>query len=104
MPVADSKIGAPLAYAAALRHPLQLRSAYATGSEEPTYTTWKIRPKGEIKRTIDYIFHSSSLRASSLLSLPSDAEMAEMAPEKLPCLAYPSDHMALGVQLSYESG
>lgn len=83
---------------------LQLRSAYATGSEEPTYTTWKIRPKGEIKRTIDYIFHSSSLRASSLLSLPSDAEMAEMAPEKLPCLAYPSDHMALGVQLSYESG
>jgi len=30
--VADSKIGAPLAYAAALRHPLQLRSAYATGS------------------------------------------------------------------------
>lgn len=99
MPVADSKIGAPLAYSAALRHPLQLRSAYATGSEEPTYTTWKIRPKGEIKRTIDYIFHSSSLRASSLLSLPSDAEMA---PERLPCLAYPSDHMALGVQLSYD--
>ena len=35
-----------------------------TRSEEPTYTTWKIRPKGEIKRTIDYIFHSSSLLAA----------------------------------------
>ena len=30
--VIDSKIGAPLAYSAALRHPLQVRSAYATGS------------------------------------------------------------------------
>jgi len=57
----------------------------------PTYATYATKkPRG--------------LRASSLLSLPSDAEMAEMAPEKLPCLAYPSDHMALGVQLSYESG
>eukprot|EP00435_Cladocopium_sp_Y103_P002399 s3079_g1.t1 len=98
MPVVDSKIGAPLAYSSALRHPLHLRSAYATGSAEPTYTTWKIRPKGEIKRTIDYIFHSSSLRPSSILSLPSDAEMA---PERLPRLAYPSDHMALGVQNVY---
>ena len=31
---------------------------------EPEYTTWKLRPKGEIKRCIDYIFHSSSLLSS----------------------------------------
>lgn len=33
---------------------------------EPEYTTWKLRPKGEIKRCIDYIFHSSSLLSSDV--------------------------------------
>ncbi|CAK9074090.1 cGMP-dependent protein kinase [Durusdinium trenchii] len=80
VPVADGKIGDPLAYWKTLSHSLSLTSAYAR-PQEPAYTTWKLRPKGEIKRSIDYIFHSSSLIPTALLALPSDDEMP---PERLP--------------------
>eukprot|EP00434_Breviolum_minutum_P006673 symbB.v1.2.005891.t1/scaffold329.1/size228424/1 len=97
--VTDTTIGAPLAYAAVLRHPLHLRSAYANELGEPEYTTWKLRPKGEIKRCIDYIFHSSSLTSASILSPPD-----KMPSERLPCFAYPSDHLALGGQTGFVFG
>ena len=92
--VPDGKIGDPLAYTAALSHDLQLKSSYAESSKEPEFTTWKLRPKGEVKRTIDYILHSPSLCLAALLKLPSEAEMPKA---RLPSHSYPSDHMALGV-------
>ncbi|CAE7033926.1 noct [Symbiodinium sp. KB8] len=92
--IPDGKIGDPLAYTAALSHELRLQSSYAESSKEPEFTTWKLRPKGEVKRTIDYILHSPSLCVAALLKLPSEAEMPK---SRLPSHSYPSDHMALGV-------
>ena len=92
--IPDGKIGDPLAYAAALSHELSLQSSYAESSKEPEFTTWKLRPKGEVKRTIDYILHSPSLCVAALLKLPSEVEMPK---SRLPSHSYPSDHMALGV-------
>ena len=96
----DEKIGKPLAYTAALSHELMLRSSYAESSKEPDFTTWKLRPKGEVKRTIDYIFHSPSLCPAALLKLP---EPSEMPQERLPSHSYPSDHLALGVEFVLSS-
>ena len=96
--VPDGKIGEPLAYRAALSHELTLQSSYAESSKEPEFTTWKLRPKGEVKRTIDYIFHSPSLRPQGLLQLPPESAMPQ---ERLPSHSYPSDHLALGVDFVF---
>ena len=37
---------------------IALRSAYGSKSEHLTYSTWKIRSPGEVKRVIDYMFLS----------------------------------------------
>ena len=97
--VPDGKIGEPLAYAAALSHHLKLQSCYARSSVEPEFTTWKLRPKGEVKRTIDYVFHSPSLRPEAILQLPDASEMPQ---ERLPSHSYPSDHLALGVDFALD--
>merc|ERR1719316_240729 len=82
----DPKIGDPLAYRAIRSHALGLCSAYAAmpgavpmdgASLEPPYTTWKRRPKGEIKRTIDFIFHGSKLNVAALLNMPQEDEMPD---------------------------
>merc|ERR1719298_63029 len=66
------KIGDPLAYNVFLDHSVGLRSAY----QAPMYTTWKRRPKGEVKRVIDYIFFSPSLLSlQSHLALLTEDEM-----------------------------
>lgn len=82
------------------------------------YTTWKFRPvagekrgqrqgrqqqqqhEKEIKHCIDYIFlapRQSRLRLTHRLSIPTAAEVGA---DGLPCVAYPSDHLALGVRFA----
>ena len=72
---------------------LPLMSAYesATGSE-PTFTTWKIRPRGEVKHTIDYVWHSKDLGVAQCLKVPQDEDVGD---DRLPCKEYPSDHISL---------
>lgn len=60
---------------------------------EPEYTTLKLRPTGKVKRTIDYMLHSRSLKAVALLKIPTKKEMP---PELIPSYHYPSDHISLG--------
>ncbi|MCL4139027.1 UNVERIFIED_CONTAM: hypothetical protein GTU68_014015, partial [Idotea baltica] len=77
-----------------------LRSAYATlnGGEEPPYTTWKIRGDGEAKHNIDYVFYTG-LRVEGGLDAPSEEEIG---PDRVPSLAYPSDHFSLICDFSLE--
>lgn len=104
-PRVAEKIGEPLAYRAIRSHALGLSSAYASmpgalpmdgGWLEPPYTTWKRRPKGEVKRTIDFIFYTGSLHLQSLLALPQEQEMPD---ERVPTFVYPSDHFSLAVDI-----
>lgn len=87
---------------AMLEHNLGLTSVYALLNDargvEPKYTTWKRRPKGEIKRTIDYLFFTSQLHPVGHYKLPTEAEVP---PERTPSLAYPSDHFALGADFQF---
>mmetsp|Transcript_52028 Transcript_52028/g.111349 ORF Transcript_52028/g.111349 Transcript_52028/m.111349 type:complete len:395 (-) Transcript_52028:19-1203(-) len=83
----------PLAYPSIERHPLNLRSSYASIlGEELGYTTWKRRGDKEIKHTIDYIFASPSLEVCKVLAPPLESDIV---PERLPGWQYPSDHIAL---------
>ncbi len=61
--------------------------------EEPEYTTWKIRPAGDICHTIDYMWYThSKITPVRLLSIPTaDA----IGPNRLPSYSYPSDHFSL---------
>ena len=95
------------------------------------YSTWKFRPahgrrppnhrtggsqkqggkeekeeekEKEIKHCIDYIFLADParlLRPTHRLSVPT---AAEVGPDGLPCVAYPSDHLALGVRFAVGDG
>jgi len=98
-PHQDSKIGDPLAYSATLKHSgLALSSAYADAlGEEPECTTWKRRPKSEIKRTIDYIFHTKELKTTQILKIPEREDMSEAL---TPSFEYGSDHFALGASFA----
>ncbi|EDO34680.1 predicted protein [Nematostella vectensis] len=80
-------------------HGVPLRSAYKTISRsEPDYTTWKIRPNGEVKHTIDYVWHSEGLKVDGYLHV---ADTASMNVDRLPCMAYPSDHISLVFDFSF---
>lgn len=84
--------------------PLGLESAYkklsADGLSEPEYTTWKIRPSGECRATLDYIWYSrSTLRVDAILDLPSEEQIG---PNRLPSFSYPSDHLSLVCDLSFK--
>eukprot|EP01023_Acetabularia_acetabulum_P066510 TRINITY_DN8994_c0_g1_i3.p1 TRINITY_DN8994_c0_g1~~TRINITY_DN8994_c0_g1_i3.p1 ORF type:complete len:307 (-),score=40.56 TRINITY_DN8994_c0_g1_i3:418-1338(-) len=65
------------------------------------FTTWKIRSKGEIQHTIDYIWYDPKvLNFSGLFSIPQASEIGEDA---LPNSTYPSDHISVVVDLNYLS-
>lgn len=81
------------AYPKALRHPLQMKSAYAAAlGAEPHFTTWKRRGALETKHTIDYIFYNEPLRVRRVLLPPLAWEVAA---ERFPDQRCPSDHVAL---------
>ncbi|XP_060102737.1 nocturnin-like isoform X1 [Heteronotia binoei] len=76
---------------------LNLNSAYkllsVDGLSEPPYTTWKIRPSGECRHTLDYIWYSQhALQVNAALSLLTEEQIG---PNRLPSLNYPSDHLSL---------
>lgn len=83
--------------------PLGLDSAYKLLSEdrhtEPSYTTWKIRPSGESRSTLDYIWYSRDmLSVHSLLNIPTEEQIG---PDRLPSYHYPSDHLSLLCDISF---
>lgn len=98
-------------------------SVYCDALGSDYYTTWKRREQGEpalvaaavaaesghtdaargavpcpeTRRVIDYLWHSPHLRPHSVLRPPEDGDVP---PERLPCAAYPSDHVALCAEFS----
>jgi len=76
-----------------------LRSAYPLPTSlrdcAHLYSTWKRRGSDDTPHWIDYIFHSPSLRPTSLL-LPPHASDLDAA--RLPGFRYPSDHIALAAE------
>ncbi|XP_018412597.1 PREDICTED: nocturnin [Nanorana parkeri] len=82
---------------------LNLNSAYKVLSEdgetEPPYTTWKIRPTGESCNTLDYIWYSQhALKVNAALSLLTEEQIG---PNRLPSFTYPSDHLSLICDFSF---
>lgn len=79
---------------------VNLRSAYPlpNSSDSGEYTTWKRRGAYEGRHVKDYIFHSESLRAAKILSVP---QIEDVHPERLPGLQYPSDHIAIAAELCF---
>lgn len=75
---------------------LGLCSAYtalSTNNEEPKYTSWKVRSKGEECHTIDYVWYSNKgLKIKSILDVAVEEEIGK---DRLPSLRYPSDHLSL---------
>ncbi|XP_031640004.1 nocturnin isoform X3 [Contarinia nasturtii] len=62
-------------------------------SNEPPYTTWKIREEGEVCHTIDYVFYSrDKLKVNNCLKFPHGKEVGE---NRTPSHRYPSDHFSL---------
>ncbi|XP_021565734.1 nocturnin [Carlito syrichta] len=82
---------------------LDLNSAYkllsADGQSEPPYTTWKIRTSGECRHTLDYIWYSQ--RALSVRSALGLLTEEQIGPGRLPSFSYPSDHLSLVCDFSF---
>ncbi|XP_017767786.1 PREDICTED: nocturnin isoform X2 [Nicrophorus vespilloides] len=90
-------------YSTLLNNKFNLSSAYADckSSEEPPYTTWKIREEGEVCHTIDYVFYTKDkLEVDAVLEFPTGDEIG---PDRVPSNNYPSDHFSLvcDFKLSY---
>lgn len=85
------------AYPVMLDHALRLRSSYVDVLGcEPAYTTWKRRGSKEARHTIDYICVSRTVGVRRVLLPPPEENVH---PERLPNFQYPSDHIALMVEL-----
>ncbi|XP_068182381.1 nocturnin isoform X2 [Antennarius striatus] len=83
--------------------PLGLNSAYkllsCDGQTEPPFTTWKIRPTGESRSTLDYIWYThDALSVDSVLDIPTEEQIG---PDRLPSYHYPSDHLSLLCDISF---
>ncbi len=78
-------------------HPsLPLQSSYEIDGSEPEFTSWKIRAELESKYTIDYIWYCpESLKVKQVWGIPTSDAIGKAA---LPCMNYPSDHVALGTE------
>jgi endonuclease/exonuclease/phosphatase family metal-dependent hydrolase len=65
------------------------------------FTTWKKRGELEVRHVIDYIFfEQAKFKVSSTLSAPL---ISELPPHRLPCLAYPSDHLSIAAELEWRA-
>ncbi|XP_030644020.1 LOW QUALITY PROTEIN: nocturnin [Chanos chanos] len=82
---------------------LGLDSAYkrlsSDGQSEPPYTTWKIRPSGECRNTLDYVWYSQNgFTVDAVLDFPTEEQIG---PNRLPSYNYPSDHLSLVCDFSF---
>lgn len=69
------------------------RRAEILASQEPPFTTWKIREEGEVCHTIDYVFYTPDrLRVQNCLMFPAASEIGA---DRTPSMQYPSDHFSL---------
>ena len=82
-------------------HPdLRLDSSYKVNGQEPSFTSWKFRAKGEVKYTIDYIWYTPErLQVEEVWGVPEEKDIGE---DGLPCMQYPSDHLALVTHFSFK--
>ncbi|CAF2555687.1 unnamed protein product [Rotaria sp. Silwood2] len=85
---------------------LGLRSAYRTkmNDKEPEFTTWKFKGRdgteSEQCKAIDYIFYNpQGFTPQAILQFP---KKADIGPNALPSIHYPSDHLALEVMFNIE--
>lgn len=70
------------------------------GQAEPPYTTWTIRASRERSHTLDYIWYSwQTLAVDSVLDFPTGEKIG---PNRLPSYSYPSDHLSLVCDLSFQ--
>ena len=81
---------------AMLQHPMGLHSMWSQADIHSGWTTWKIREAEAPKRIIDHCFHSRELLPVRRWQLLTEAEVGCNA---LPCEQYPSDHVALCLEL-----
>lgn len=66
---------------------------------EPDFTTWKIRPTYEEKRTIDYIwFTEKQLKVVDVLCLMKEDDVPQ---SRFPSSTHPSDHVCLCVDYDF---
>ena len=81
---------------------LNLKSVYKTAlGDEPPFTTWKIRPDGEVKHTIDYIwFTPTTFDIEAVLDPVKDEEVSA---NRFPNMIEPSDHIALACKLRFKA-
>ena len=75
---------------------VRLQSAYDNSRLD--YTSWKVRETGEEKQVLDYIFISPDLTTTRTLGVPSEEEVGQ---EKLPSMAYASDHLSLVADIAF---
>jgi len=82
---------------------LNLKSAYtcdpadeAAETEEPEYTTCKVRENGEACHTIDYIWVPKAAQVLGVLGIPDYDSLPKC---KLPCFEYPSDHLSIAADV-----
>mmetsp|Transcript_12094 Transcript_12094/g.22193 ORF Transcript_12094/g.22193 Transcript_12094/m.22193 type:complete len:335 (+) Transcript_12094:43-1047(+) len=100
-PAPFDKVQEPLAYPALMQSALKFQSAYmGEDAMEPPYTTWKKRKKGEIKRTIDFIFYAGSVQLLRRYELPKEEQVP---PERTPAFEYPSDHFSLAAEFCIQA-
>ena len=78
-------------------HPLGMTSV-GVGAAPDVFTTWKVRPStGEKRVVIDYVW----VRGLRLLRRWATPSASELGPTPLPTSDYPSDHLALCVDLEW---
>lgn len=82
------------------------RCAYQSMAQEkglkgifPSYTTWAGWAAGDYVATCDHIFISKGISVAQVLDVPSAEQLTSSYEERLPCGAYPSDHMSLVADL-----
>ncbi|CAL1171608.1 unnamed protein product [Cladocopium goreaui] len=73
----------------------QTMAAKAAAQRYSHYTTWAGWASGDFMSCCDHIFISQGVDVEAVLDVPDPDALAEEFPEKLPCAAYPSDHLSL---------
>lgn len=56
--------------------------------------------KTEKKHTIDYVFLQPSMEVTAVLEIP---PVESLPACKLPCFAYPSDHLSIGCDVKFKT-